>query len=95
MTFHFGIGALTGTALVMELTANQLFVLSLFNPLNVFKLAAILSSHGSLDMLGPAGQYAARLYGVRLLPMLMGLLAVWVVVPLGLTYQLFKRRGAV
>lgn len=82
-----------GTALVLKLSVGQLFTLALLNPLQTFKIAAILDLHGSLEVLGPAGTYAVRTYGSRLLPLLLTMLVAWTVVPLAFTYLVFRRRG--
>lgn len=85
---------LMGTAVVLQLDVSALLGLSLANPLSVFKLAAVLFGHGNLEVLGPAGLYAARTWEGALLPLLVALLAGWVVVPLGGGYALFRRGGA-
>ncbi len=89
----FGDLGLLGTALVMELEIVQLFAAALLNPLQVFKIAAILDLRGNLEILGPAGTYAVRTYGDRLMPLLLTLLAAWTILPLAFTYLAFRRRG--
>ncbi|MFQ5434505.1 MAG: ABC transporter permease [Anaerolineae bacterium] len=89
----FGDLGVMGTALVLQLDVNQLLTLSLLNPLQLFKIAAVLDIRNNLEVLGPAGIYAMRTYGSRLLPLLIGLLLLWIAVPLLVTTQLFKRRG--
>lgn len=89
----FGDLGLMGTSLTLQLNVTQLFSAALANPLQLFKIAAFLSMRGNLEMLGPAGVYAFRTYGDSLLPLLLGLLSLWIVIPLLLTIQLFKRRG--
>jgi Cu-processing system permease protein len=79
--------------LTLKLNVDQLFGLALVNPLQLFKIAAILDIRNNLEILGPAGIYAFRTYGDRLLPMLLGLLVLWIVVPLLLTTRLFRKRG--
>ena len=85
---------LMGTSLVMRLDARQLLWSALINPLQEFKVAAILALRGGLEVLGPAGLYASRTYGDALLPMLVGLLLVWIVMPLALSVWTLNRRGA-
>ncbi len=85
---------LMGTAVVLRFQAQELLWFSLANPLQLYKTAAILNLQQNLDLLGPAGVFALRTYGARLLPLLIGLLAAWTVVPLLITHQLFARRGA-
>jgi len=89
----FGDLGLMGTALTLQMSVNQLFSAALVNPLQLFKIAAFLSMRGNLEVLGPAGVYAFRTYGDSLMPLLIGLLLLWIVIPLLLTIQLFKRRG--
>lgn len=83
-----------GTALLLRLDVGQLLALVLTNPLQLFKVAAVYNIRDNLEVLGPAGLYAMRTYGTRLLPLLISLLLVWVVVPFFGTYFLFNRRGA-
>lgn len=89
----FGDLGLMGTAVIMQLSVNQLFAAALANPLQLFKLAAILNLRQNLEVLGPAGVYAFRTYGSQLLPILIGLLFFWVLVPFALATQIFKRKG--
>ena len=89
----FGDLGMMGTAVVLQLNVNQLFAVALANPLQVFKIAAILDLRQNLEVLGPAGIYAFRTYGSSLLPALIGLLLLWVIVPFVLTTQIFKRKG--
>ena len=81
----FGDLGIMGTAVVLQLNTNQLFAAALANPLQLFKLASILNLRQNLEVLGPAGVYAFRTYGDRLLPALVGLLVMWVIVALKTT----------
>jgi Cu-processing system permease protein len=89
----FGDLGLMGTAIVLRLDIDQLFTMALLNPLQIFKMAAILSIRSNLEVLGPAGIYAVRTYGSQLMLFLLAILTVWVVLPLGGTYLVFRRRG--
>jgi Cu-processing system permease protein len=89
----FGDLGLMGTAIVLRLEISQLFGLALLNPLQVFKMAAILAIRSNLEVLGPAGAYAVRTYGAQLSLLLMLLLAAWTAVPLVITYILFRKKG--
>ncbi len=89
----FGDLGLMGTAVVLQLDVNQLFSLALINPLQLFKIAAVLNLRQNLEVLGPTGIYALRTYGNQLLPLLIGLLTVWIIVPFFTTSYLFKRKG--
>lgn len=89
----FGDLGVMGTALALQLDINQLFALTLTNPLQLFKIAAILNIRDNLEVLGPAGVYALRTFGDGLLPLLVGLLLAWIVTPFLITTQIFKRKG--
>jgi Cu-processing system permease protein len=90
----FGDLGLMGTSMVLKLGVGQLFTLTLLNPMQIFKIAAILNIRGSLEVLGPAGIYALRTYGSQLLPGLIAVLAAWTLVPMSLAYISFRRSGA-
>ncbi|HSF81987.1 MAG TPA: ABC transporter permease subunit [Anaerolineales bacterium] len=92
LTF-FGDLGLMGTAVVLKLQVGTLFGLALANPLQIFKIAAVLKISESLEILGPAGIYALRTYGNGLLPLLIGILAVWITLPGLVTNWVFSRRG--
>jgi Cu-processing system permease protein len=85
---------LMGTAITLDIGVRELLLMALANPLQVYKLAAILSIKNDLEVLGPAGVYAMRTYGDALLPILMALFIAWVVAPFGIGFLIFKRRGA-
>ncbi len=82
-----------GTAMALRVPGANLFVLSLTNPLQVFKMAAILDIRATLDILGPAGIYAFQRYGASLLGVFLAVLALWIVVPALLAYLRFASRG--
>ena len=84
---------LMGTAVVLELPPRTLLWLSLANPAQAFKLLVLLGIQGNLENLGPAGMYAADVFGTWLRPVLAGILLAWVVVPLGLSLLLSRLRG--
>jgi Cu-processing system permease protein len=84
---------LMGTALTMRLSVGQLLWLSLLNPLQVFKMAAILDINATLDLLGPAGIYAMQEYGQRLRIIFLALMAAWIVLPALAAYARFQMRG--
>jgi Cu-processing system permease protein len=92
---YFGDLGLMGTSVVMGLDIDQLLAFALANPLQVFKIAAVLDLRQNLEVLGPAGIYATRTYGGALWPMLIGLLFVWVVAPFLLATRVFKKRGVI
>jgi Cu-processing system permease protein len=85
---------LMGTAVALDIGVRELLFMVLTNPLQVYKLAAILSIKNDLEVLGPAGVYAMRTYGEALLPILMALFAAWVITPFVVGFLIFKKRGA-
>ncbi len=83
-----------GTALVLRLSVGQLLGLALLNPLQSFKLLAVLVIQGDLEILGPAGLYALRAFGDALVPFLLALLLGWTAMVLALSVMIFRQRGA-
>ena len=90
----FGDLGIMGTSMVLKLGVGQLFTLTLLNPMQIFKIAAILNIRGSLEVLGPAGIYALRTYGSQLMPGLIAVLLAWALLPMTLAYFAFRRTGA-
>jgi Cu-processing system permease protein len=84
---------LMGTTLAFKLPIQALFHLALVNPLQVFKMSALMSINATLDVLGPAGIYAIQAYRDSLTGLFLGSLAAWVVLPLLAAYTVFARRG--
>jgi Cu-processing system permease protein len=84
---------LMGAAVSLQLSPRALLWLSLANPAQTFKLLVLDGIQGNLDNLGPAGVYAADVFGDRLRPALAGVLVAWAVLPLAVTLVLFRRRG--
>ncbi len=84
---------LMGTAMTLRLDIRTLFGLTLLNPLETYKIAAIGAITGGLDVLGPAGVYATRTYGDGLGALLAGVLIVWIVAPLVASSWIFEERG--
>jgi Cu-processing system permease protein len=91
----FGDLGMMGTSMALRVPIANLFWLSLTNPLQVFKMAAILNIQATLDILGPAGIYAMQQYGSALLGLFLGALAVWIILPAGLAYLRFATKGDV
>jgi Cu-processing system permease protein len=83
-----------GGAIAFKLRVPELFGLAMLNPLQSFKLAVLRAVHSSLDILGPAGIYAAQTFGSQLGVLFSVSLAVWVVAPLAASQIVFQRRGA-
>ena len=85
--------ALMGAVLALKVNVQTLLGLTLLNPLQVFKVAAIYGLQSSLETLGPAGLFAVRTLGAWLMPILVGWLAIWIGAPLLTTAVIFVRRG--
>jgi Cu-processing system permease protein len=90
----FGDLGVMGTSMVLKLGVGQLFTLTMLNPMQIFKIAAILNIRGSLEVLGPAGIYALRTYGSQLLPGLIAVLLAWILLPMTAAFYAFRRSGA-
>lgn len=84
-----------GATLALRPTAEMLFALLVVNPLQLFKLGAILTLRASLDVLGAVGQFAYFEYGAALPALLIGVMCVWIVATFGLSFTIFARRGDV
>ena len=86
---------LMGTTLAFKLPIDTIFNLALINPLQVFKMSALISINATLDVLGPAGTYAMQTYRDSLTWLFLGALAAWVLLPLSIAYTVFEHRGDV
>jgi len=82
---------LIGSVLALRPSPANLLTLLMVNPLQVFKLGAILSLHATLDTLGAAGQYAVFHFGPALPWLLTALLSAWTVAAFGVALVLFNR----
>jgi Cu-processing system permease protein len=82
---------LMGSSMVLGMTPETLLSLTMLNPLDVYKLVSVDLLHTSLDVLGPAGIYAVDRFGSSFSYMMLGLLALWIIVPLPIGYWFFKR----
>ncbi|MBX3323318.1 MAG: ABC transporter permease [Phycisphaeraceae bacterium] len=85
--------ALMAGAVALRLRIEQLFALSLANPLQVFKMWSLHAVDASIDVLGPAGLYATEEYGSLLHAIFAGCLIVWIFIPLLLASFLLSRRS--
>ncbi len=86
------LGLMAGT-MAFRMRIEELFALSLLNPVQVFKMWSLQSIDASLDVLGPAGLYATEEYGARLNLIFGACLLVWIVAPLVLASVIFARRS--
>lgn len=94
LTFVFlGDLGLMGTAIAMRVPIDELFLLSLSNPLQVFKMSAVLDINRTLDILGPAGIYALQEFGRALRYVFLAVMALWIIVPATLAYWRFANRN--
>ena len=94
LVFVSDLGLMAGT-LSMKFRVETLYLLSLINPLQVFKMWSLHAGEATLDVLGPVGLYAAEEHGARL-HLYFGLdLAAWIVLPLALAGVVFSRRNPV
>jgi hypothetical protein len=66
---------------------------ALLNPVEVFRLSALTTFSGSLDILGPAGTYAVDTLGDLLLPALFMVMLLWVSVPAAIAWARFRGRS--
>jgi Cu-processing system permease protein len=82
-----------GTSMALRVPIPNLFLMSLTNPSQVFKMAAILNINATMDILGPAGIYALQRYGQSLSAIFFGVLVLWAIVPAALAYARFAARG--
>ena len=91
----FGDLGLMGAAVALKarLAIGELFALSLINPLQVFKMAAVLDIHTTLDILGPAGIYAVQTYRDSLMVFLVAILSAWAILTVLLAYVRFSTKG--
>lgn len=85
--------ALMAGAVALRLPIQDLFALSLLNPLQVFKMWSLHAVDANLDVLGPAGLYAAEEFGPRLHALFGACLLAWIVLPLGLALLVMSRRS--
>jgi len=91
-TFLGDLGVM-GTAVATRLPVSVLFLSVVVNPVEAFRLAAMITLHGSLDVLGPAGSYAVDTFGSSLLWVVIGSMVLWAAIPAVLAWWLFTRKA--
>ncbi len=91
LVFVTDLGLMAGTV-ALRLRIEELFAISLVNPLQVFKMWSLFAGESSLDVLGPAGLYATEEYGPRLHAVFAACMGAWVALPLGAAVLVFRRR---
>jgi len=84
--------ALMAGAMALRLRIEELFALSLLNPLQVFKMWSLHAVDATLDVLGPAGLYASEEYGPRLHLIFGAFMLAWVMAPLAVAGAVLSRR---
>lgn len=94
LVFVTDLGLMAG-ALAFRLPVGSLFLLTLGNPLQAFKLWTLHSIDASIDVLGPAGLYAMDTYHDALPWMFGASLAAWIVLPLVAATLIFRTRSPV
>ena len=82
---------LMGTAVILKMSPNTLLTLTLINPLESYRIAAIDLLRDSLDLLGPSGLIATDRFGNATGLVLTAILLVWLVVPLVLAFHAMAR----
>ena len=83
---------LMGTSIATGMPVDVLFLSTLLNPAEAFRLASLMGFAGTLDVLGPSGSYAIDRFGSRLDPMLISVLVGWAVLPAAAAWWRFTRR---
>ena len=72
-----------GTTVAMNLGVKKLFILTILNPVEVFKIASVLILSPRFEILGPVGVYAIRTFGkVGIFFLLTSILILWTLIPL-------------
>jgi Cu-processing system permease protein len=94
LVFVTDLGLMAGV-LAFRVRIETLFLVTLANPLQVFKMWSLHAAEASLDVLGPAGLYATDTYADRLHAIFAAALAIWIVAPLVAAGLIFSRRSPV
>lgn len=83
---------LMGTSVVMGMSPELLLGLTIINPLEAFRVGAIMEIRGSLELLGPAGLVARDTMGNATTLVLIGVMSIWLVGGMALAYVLARRK---
>ncbi len=92
LAFVTDLGLMAG-AMALRLRVEELFALSLLNPLQVFKMWSLHAVEATLDVLGPAGLFANEEYGQWLHVIFGTCMAAWIALPLIAAALVFGRRS--
>ncbi|MFA5565557.1 MAG: ABC transporter permease subunit [Acidimicrobiia bacterium] len=84
---------LMGTATATRMGEGSLFMAAVANPVEAFRLSAMTMLDGSLDVLGPIGNYAVDRFGDRVSWVTGGSLAIWTIIPALVGGVVFTRRA--
>jgi Cu-processing system permease protein len=94
LVFVSDLGLMAG-AVALRMRIENLFALSLVNPMQVFKMWALVSSDTSLDVLGPAGLYATDIWGAGVTWIFACVMVLWIILPLTVAASIFSRRSPI
>lgn len=83
---------LMGTSVVVGMSPELLLGLTILNPLEAFRVGAIMQIRGSLELLGPAGLVARDTMGNAATLVLVGVMTAWLVGGLALAYVLASKK---
>ena len=83
---------LMGTSVVVGMAPELLLGLTIINPLEAFRIGAIMQIRGSLELLGPAGLVARDTMGDATTMVLVAVMMLWLVGGLALAYVLARRK---
>lgn len=83
---------LMGTSVVVGMSPELLLGLTIINPLEAFRVGAIMEIRGSLELLGPAGLVARDTMGDATTLVLVAVMAAWLIGGLALAYVLARRK---
>ena len=86
---------LMGATVITQMPIQSVFWIATLNPLQMFKMSAILNIQANLEVLGPVGMYATEQYGMTLLPMMIVGLLLWIIVPLTLSLIVFSNHSLI
>lgn len=91
----FGDLGLMATAMATHMGVGPLLYATLLNPVEDFKIAAVAQLSGSLDALGPGGRLATDVFGAWLIPVTVAATSLWLLIPIGGAWSVFRRQDAI
>lgn len=65
------------TALATHMNTHVLLALTMLNPIEAYKIAAVSAISGSIEVLGPGGRLATDTFGGAIMPVMVGVLVAW------------------